>query len=121
VEFVGLGIGGRWRTEGAIREEERKNRRETTSGGMGRIRVCECVKEASGSKDEIRLLITARISFLAIQNSGMDRENARISLVRIIDVGWVTERSLGVEEVIRAGGERNPFAFRRKLGKVGGK
>lgn len=118
VEPMSLGIGSRGRTESAMREEKRKDRRETATRRMRRIGVCECVKEARGSKDEVGLLITTRVPLLAIQDSSMDGENARISLVGIMNVGWITERSLRIKEVVGAGGKRDPFAFRGKLGKV---
>ena len=66
-----------------------------------------------GSETVERLSVRLGESLLSLQDTRVDFDNARVVLPGIIDGHRISERRVGVEEVLRSRGEGDPLGRRR--------
>jgi hypothetical protein len=115
VELVRLGGSSRRRrAESASGEEQRPD----GVGGRVGVRRGVLVEVTSGGKDVETLLVRLCESLLSLEETGVDGNDAGVVLSRVVDRIRVSERGLGVEQVVGSGSKGDPLSVWQELSHV---
>lgn len=107
VELVRRGSSRRRSTERALRQEEREFRH----GVANRVGRAVLVEVTSGRKHVERLLVSIREALLALEHTLVHGNDRGVLLAGVVDRLGVTQRRVGVEQVVRARGKGDPLGI----------
>jgi hypothetical protein len=112
VELVRLGSSSRRRrTKSAGRQEERPD----GVGGSGWVGRGVLVQVTGRGEDVESFLVGLGESLLSLEETRVDGGDGRVVLAGVVNVVGASERSLGVEQVVRSSSERDPFSVGHEL------
>lgn len=115
VELVGFRSGGRRRrTESTSRKEQAPDR----MGSSARVRRSVFMEVTGRSQDIESLLVRLGEPLLALEHTSVNGGDRGVALARVVDQIKVTQRSLGVKQVVRPSSEGDPLAVRHELSHV---